>query len=231
MSDITHSVEINSKSIKQVIKARKTSKVLLPVELREEQQALWKQEHRHIVSEIIECAAWAPFHKRAHEQHCQDELNAPMPWRFHVLDPQACNDLLHFLEAQAQANDDSKWSRGWQSKIKEMVAASGVLIQVTWLPDSPYELSQKNIEHVAAAGAAVQNLLLAAQSHQWLSYWSSGGILRDEELFDYLGISREEQLLGSVFLSPEAHPQARIIDGGLREQRGKMQGWVRWVGS
>lgn len=219
--------------VKQVITARKTSKVLLPIELRAEQQAFWKTEHLRCVEEMLQCAAMAPFHKRADERHCQDSLNAPMPWRFHVLDPDACNNLLDYLESRAQSEsetqDESKWSRGWQSKIKNMIAASGVVIQVTWLPDTPHDFNLKNIEHVAAAGAAVQNLLLAAQSHDWLSYWSSGGILRDEEVFDYLGVSRQEQLLGSVFLSPQAHPSARVIDGGLRDERGELDGWVRWV--
>ena len=234
-------------SVELAIGSRKTSKVLLPVELRREQQALWKVEHTQALQQMLEAASWAPFHKRAHMQHLDENLVAPMPWRFHVLDPDACTRLLRFLENQATASPDSKWSQAWQSKIKEMVSACGVLIQATWLPDplsvnnsaegidvhnsdsSGIEFNQKNIEHVAAASSAVQNLLIAAQSHHWLSYWSSGGILRDEDVFDYMGISRREQLLGSVFLSPEAHASARIIDGGLRDQRGELTGWVHWV--
>ena len=233
--------------VELAIRSRKTSKVLLPVGLRHEQRALWKLEHTQILQQMLEAASWAPFHKRAHEQHLNDELVAPMPWRFHVLDPDACTRLLGFLENQATSSADSKWSQAWQSKIKEMLSACGVLIQATWLPDplsvsdssegatvngddsSGVEFNRKNIEHLAAASSAVQSLLVAAQSHQWLSYWSSGGILRDEDVFDHMGISRREQLLGSVFLSPEAHASARILDGGLRDQRGDLTGWVHWV--
>lgn len=226
--------------IEQTIQSRKTSKVLLPVALRHEQRALWLEKHTTILHGMLNTAAWAPFHKRVHAQHCDGSLDAPMPWRFHVVDPDACTRLLGFLEHQAELHPESKWTRAWQSKIKEMVCACGVLIQATWLPD-PLEiegdhadtasslLDQKNIEHVAAASSAVQNLLLTAQSHQWLSYWSSGGILRDDDILDYMGINRREKLLGSIFLSPEAHPKARIIDGGLREQRGELSGWVTWV--
>lgn len=227
-------------AVEQTIHTRKTSKVLLPIELRHEQQAMWKEEHGETLEHILAAAAWAPFHKRVHEQHCTAHLNAPMPWRFHVVDSEACTRLLEFLESQAKELPDSKWSRAWQSKIKEMVSACGVLIQATWLPDpvepdenhldeSAIQFSHKNIEHVAAASSAVQNLLLSAESHQWLSYWSSGGILRDEQMFDFMGISRQEKLLGSIFLSPAAHPSARIIDGGLRDKRGELSGWVRWV--
>ncbi len=199
---------------------------------------MWRPEHDVALQDMFAAAAWAPFHKKAHAQHCEGELNAPMPWRFHVVSPQACTQLLAYLENQVSVSSDPKWQRAWQSKIKEMVAACGVLVQVTWLPDPSSDdtgqtagpdFDLKNIEHVAAASSAVQSLLLAAQSQQWLSYWSSGGILRDDDVFDYMGISRDEKLLGSVFLSPAAHPSARIIDGGLRDQRGDLTGWVHWV--
>lgn len=253
MIDSTERPQDNNQrnGVERVIRSRKTSKVLLPVALRDEQRALWHDEHSHTLQCMLETASWAPFHKRAHEQHLINDLDAPMPWRFHVLDPDACTRLLVFLEGKAEEQSDAKWSRAWQSKIKEMISACGVLVQATWLPD-PAEISddarksvpdgktragamtelafnQKNVEHIAAASSAVQSLLLAAQSYQWLSYWSSGGILRDEEVFDFMGISRQEQLLGSVFLSPEAHACARIIDGGLRDQRGELSGWVHWV--
>ncbi|MFK8081772.1 MAG: nitroreductase family protein [Granulosicoccus sp.] len=225
--------------VEQTILARKTSKVLLPVELRHEQRELWRDEHMATLRGMLESAALAPFHKRANAQHCEDDLNAPMPWRFHVVTPDSCSKLLAFLEEQASTHPDSKWTRAWQSKIKEMVSACGVLIQATWLPE-PSDVSTtdhslpavddlKNTEHLAAAASAVQSLLVAATSHEWLSYWSSGGILRDDEVMDYLGMNRREKLLGSVFLSPQAHPAARILEGGLRDQRGGLSGWVNWV--
>ena len=222
------------------IVSRRTSKVLLPVELRHEQQAAWTDDHSNTLQRMLQAAAWAPFHKRAHEQYQSEALDAVMPWRFHVAGPEACTALLAFLKQQADTFPDSKWSRAWQSKISNMISGCGVLVQATWLPE-PLEIdeqlavtdepvfSQKNIEHVAAASSAIQNLLVAAQSHQWLSYWSSGGILREEAVFDYLNIDRREKLLGSVFLSPEPHASARIIDGGLRDQRGNLSGWVHRI--
>ena len=226
--------------VEATITSRCTSKVLLSVESRHEQESRWTEEHAILLQSMLESAAWAPFHKRAHEQHLAAELASPVPWRFHIVGPEACTRLLAYLKAQANANADPKWGRAWQSKISEMISACGVLIQATWLPDpgeashqepagTAVEFTQKNIEHVSAASSAIQNLLLAAESHQWLSYWSSGGILRDEEIFDFMGINRSEQLLGSIFLTPEAHPSSRILDGGLRDQRGDLSGWVHWV--
>lgn len=221
------------------IRSRKTSKVLLPIAHRPEQQALWTEAHSELLRSMLETASWAPFHKRAHERHMTPTFSSPVPWRFHVVGPQACTSLLSFLEAQAAESTDPKWERAWQSKIKDMICACGVLIQATWLPEpeeaagddasNTGEFNQKNIEHVAAASSAIQNLLISAESNQWLSYWSSGGILRDREVFDRLGMGTNERLLGSLFLTPEAHPQARIIEGGLREQRGELTSWVSWA--
>ena len=226
--------------VETTIRSRRTSKVLLPVEFQQEQRARWTPEHQEILLAMLETAAWAPFHKRAAEQYLSGKTNAPMPWRFHVLDGDACSDLLAFLQKQNEQNPDSKWSRAWQSKITNMVAACGALVQATWLPDPVDQtgqpasqdvqvFTQKNIEHVAAAGGAVQSLLVAAESHQWLSYWSSGGILRDEDVFDYLHIDTREQLIGSIFLAPSAHTASKIMSGGLRDQRGALAGWIRWV--
>ncbi len=184
---------------------------------------------------MIEGAAWAPFHRRADEAtHRQGALDSVVPWRFHVLDQAACQCLLQHLQLNAENQPDSKWSRAWQSKVKNMLAASGALVQATWLPDPADDgqepvLSGNNIEHIAASGAAIQNLLLAAQARGWSSYWSSGGILRDEDVFDYLGIGRNEALLGSLFLAPVVAQDCNVVQGGLRDQRGPVTSWARWV--
>jgi len=101
-----------------------------------EAKALWTPEHHQSLKQMIEGAGWAPFHRRANEQsHRQGPLGAAMPWRFHVLEGQACIELVNFLEQQSLSQSDPKWSRAWQSKIKNMLAACGALVQVTWLPD------------------------------------------------------------------------------------------------
>jgi nitroreductase len=221
--------------VDRTIRQRRTSKLLGSPEQLEQSAALWSSDHRHELESMIETASWAPFHRRAHEQtHRSGALSSIVPWRFHILERPACLALLDYLRQQAETQPDSMWARAWQSKIKNMLAATGCLVQATWLPDPAEdggepELSRNNIEHVAAAAAAVQNLLLAAESRSWHSYWSSGGILREEALFDYLGIGRNEALLGSVFLAPVVADGVNVVEGGLRDQRGDVSGWSRWV--
>ncbi len=221
--------------VDQVIRARHTRKVMLSPERLAETSVRWNDEHDRALRIMIEGAAWAPFHRRAHEQtHRQGELDSVLPWRFHVLDKTACLALLDFLQKQVEEDADPRWARAWQSKIKNMLCACGALVQATWLPDPAEQggepqLTDNNVEHIAATGAAIQNLLLAAEARGWRSYWSSGGILRDPLVFDYLGIGQNESLLGSVFLTPEEADGATLIDGGLRDQRGDVSSWSRWV--
>jgi len=221
--------------VDKVIRARHTRKVMLSPEKLAETSVAWNEQHAQALRTMIEGAAWAPFHRRSHEDtHRQGELDSVVPWRFHVLDKTACLALLDFLHRKVEQDADPRWARAWQSKIKNMLCACGALVQATWLPDPAEQgdvpqLTDNNVEHIAATGAAIQNLLLAAEARAWRSYWSSGGILRDPEVFDYLGIGQNESLLGSVFLTPEETEGATLIHGGLREQRGDVGSWSRWV--
>ena len=229
------SMQADQEVVDRIIRARHTRKVMLAPERLAESTVVWSAEHEQALRSMIEGAAWAPFHRRAHEEtHRQGELDSVVPWRFHVLDKKACLALLDYLQKQVEIDADPRWARAWQSKIKNMLSACGALVQATWLPDPAEaggepQLTDNNVEHIAATGAAIQNLLLAAEARGWRSYWSSGGILRDPQVFEYLGIGPRESLLGSLFLTPEEVDGATLIDGGLRDQRGDVDSWSRWV--
>lgn len=221
--------------IDRLVRSRRTRKVMLSPEGATAGSVLWDARHEQALKTMIEGAAWAPFHRRADEStHRQGTLNSVVPWRFHVLEKNACLTLLAYLQAQAESNSDPRWARAWQSKIKNLLAGCGALVQATWLPDPAAaggdpQLTANNIEHIAAGGAAIQNLLLAAEARGWSSYWSSGGILGDAQVFEYLGIDTRESLLGALFLTPEEAQGATVIQGGLRDQRGELGSWARWV--
>jgi nitroreductase len=201
-----------------VIRERRTSKVLadapLPV-----------AGAREAVEELVATAGWAPFHKAAARVHQEGALTSIVPWRFHLLDAPACRALRQVL-----------LERGDKSKVPRMLAAATVLVQATWLPNPPkeavaglFEATEENMEHVAAAGAAVQNLLLAATARGFRSYWSSGGALRGAEAFGWMRIPAGEILLGSVFLFPADTGDAEVAPGSHRDRRGTPTDWARWV--
>ncbi|MCA8986065.1 MAG: nitroreductase family protein [Planctomycetaceae bacterium] len=201
--------------IATVIHNRQTEKVLADEPIPSSAETL-------LTDEILELAAWAPFHRPADESH-RKQLDAPMPWRFYVLDSEGCRQLRRELLSR-----DS-------SRIIQMLATADCLIQATWLPnpgDDPGQLfdpTMENMEHLAAASAAVQTLLLAATAHGIRNYWSSGGVLRSPEVYARMGIPKQEILLGSLFFFPQEVGTATIATSKLRDQRGPLSGWVRRV--
>lgn len=206
-------------TVDRVIRARRTTKVLADV-------ALPAVDARRTVEELVAVAGWAPFHKPAARVHLEPGgMTSIVPWRFHLVDAPGCRALREVL-----------LERGDRSKIPRLLGAAAALVQGTWLPNPPrgpveglFEATEENMEHVAAAGAAVQSLLLAATARGIPTYWSSGGVLRGAEAFGWLGIPAGEILLGSVFLFPAEHPGAEVNPGAHRDRRGAPSDWSRWV--
>lgn len=200
---------------------RRTTKVLA-------EDALPEVDRRAEIDELIVGAGWAPFHRAAHSVHLErEDLSSILPWRFYMLDAGACRRLRTLL-----------LERGDVTKIPKMLATADAMIQVTWLPNPStdpvsglFKADLVNMEHIAAASAAVQNLLLAATARGIANYWSSGGALRSPELFEKLGIPASEILLGSIFLFPEADDRdaVDVRHTKLRDQRGPIEHWARWV--
>jgi nitroreductase len=206
-------------SVDKAISQRKTLKVLsenqFPFSLASE-----------VVEKLLEAASWAPFHRPAARSHCESsELNSKVPWRFYILDGKNCRSLRHIL-----------LDTGDTTKIPAMLASATNLIQVTWLPNpKPAESEQlfdptlENMEHIAAASSAIQNLLVAATAREIQTYWSSGGGLRKPETMQLLGIPEEEILLGSIFLFGPLTKACKTSPGKLRDQRGETKSWAKWV--
>ena len=208
----------------QVIRNRKTSKVLSSSPL---EGGLDKD----LLIEMIETAGTAPFHIAAAAEHRVGELDSFSPWRFHIVGKDICLKLRQHLIDQ-----------GDHSKVPNMLAATDTLIQVTWCPDPvdpgftlterwEYCPSRNNMEHIAATAAAVQNLLLVATERGIDSYWSSGGPLRSDAVFEHLEIPTNQVLLGSVFLFANElqEEDVEIKPGKMRDKKGTIDSWARWV--
>jgi nitroreductase len=211
--------EDRGRGVEGVIRERRTSKVLAD-------EPLPTADTREAVEALVATAGWAPFHRVAARVHQESAaLTSIVPWRFYLLDAPGCRALRRAL-----------LERGDKSKVPRMLAAATALVQATWLPNPPkgpvtglFEATEENMEHVAAAGAAVQNLLVAATARGFRTYWSSGGPLRGAEAFGWMGIPAGEILLGSIFLFPDDTGDAEVNPGSHRDRRGTPAHWSRWV--
>lgn len=220
----------------KAIKNRKTQKVLAdkPLPLSTNTEIL-----HQTINDLLGLAAAAPYHKKAHKKYTDDrnEQHSCLPWRFYTVDALNCRKLLDYINKKEIK----------AGKISNMLAAADVLFLVTWLPEPtenkvsdaesrgeeplPFEGNMKNMEHLAAASAAIQNVLVGATARNLANYWSSGGLLRNAKLRNYLNISMEEILLGAIFIFPENVEQqdVNIKTGSLRNEGKEKDTWSRWV--
>lgn len=206
--------------VSELIRVRKTEKILYNVNTPTENSPV-----DYDIAEWLETASQAPFHYPSDETHHANGMTSVVPWRFYVLDGKACRKLLTFLQDN---NIDS-------GKIGQMLAGCDYLIQTTWLPDPTekndvlFESSLQNMEHIAGASSAIQNLLLIATENKIPNYWSSGGKLRTKQVSTYLEIPSEQILLGSVFLFPQQNDNTQTIPGAWRNKRGAMKDYLKMI--
>ena len=206
--------------VDKAICERKTVKILAEKELD------CPENWRETVQELLAVAGMAPFHRACDPTHRESGMSGIEPWRFHILSPQTCRQLGPTLDPDKAG------------KIPKMLAAADCLLIATWLPNPPSETLQTgqlfdaslgNMEHIAAASSAIQNLLLAATARGIQNYWSSGGILREAATFERLGISESEILLGAIFLFPQETGDAQVAESKLRPKRMTQESWSRCV--
>ncbi len=204
------------------MRSRKTTKVLAEADLP-------VNDLGGLVEELLAAAAMAPFHRACDVAHrAGTDLAGIEPWRFYVVDAAGCRLLRQRIPRENAG------------KIPAMLAAADALLLTTWLPNPPSERFQlapeaefeptlANMEHIAAASAAIQNLLLAATARGVASYWSSGGILRSSEVFNLTGIPANQILLGAVFLFPAEVGDSTVVGSKLRDKRCPARDWSRAV--
>ena len=210
----------------QAIKERRTFKVIAPEPWPPSQS---EAELKATIHTLLKAAGCAPFRYACDEQHQQGTaLKGKVPRRFHVLDTATTRKVAHYFKTRSNGS----------GTLLGMLYAADATILTTWLPDpmpagtDPEWLfypSRRNMDHIAGAAAAVQNLLLAATDLGLETTWSSGGHLQTLEYFDLLGIPKREILLGALFIFPRDIKNADVAMGDLRPHRGEPSDWSRFV--
>ena len=213
-------------SIDNIIKTRKTEKVLS-----DNQQPISNNDE--LIEDLLELASTAPYHFKSNSHFTETkELDSTLPYRFYVADSKKCRSLSDYIE-------EKEIKAG---KIKSMLNTADVLLLVTWLPEIedygnvsheaiPFVGNLKNMEHIAAASAAIQNVLIGANSRRLANYWSSGGQLRNEPLRSYIGVPNDEILLGAIFIFPKGiiTNDKEVIKGALRHEGKTISSWSKRV--
>ncbi len=209
----------------EAIHSRKTAKVLASGPW---SPSLTQDEQERLCDHLLNLAANAPYHYKSAERYKEGVQTSSLPFRCYTADGATCNTLATKLETLDPP----------PGKILNMLWAAELLIITTWLPDVfgtqpeqremeplPFVGNLRNMEHIAATSAAIQNMLLGATAEGHPNYWSSGGMLRQKSARNMLQISMEEVMLGAVFIFPkDAVERAEEIKPGKLREEGKVLG-------
>ena len=173
---------------------------------------------------LLKLAHNAPFHYPAYKDHLT-WMTSLVPWRAYGLTSSQCRKLVQKLEYLEVSS----------GTIGQMLNVAKSTIVMTWLPKKDpdrgqlFEPDLKNMEHIAAASAATQNILIGATSLGLRSYWSSGWILKENEQRQLLGIPQGEIFLGVVFIFPDKVEGVQTMFGKLAKKRGTIKDWATFV--
>ncbi|MCO4762728.1 MAG: nitroreductase [Myxococcales bacterium] len=167
------------------------------------------------LTDIIEAATWAPNHRFTE------------PWHFYVVHGA---DRLAAMDAEVQAalsaaakDAGEAAARKLESKKRKMtgrLGATAAVIVVTW-QRSPDDAALDR-EDYAATACAIQNLMLSAHGHGFVSLWSSSKMLCGPALRQFYGVSAEETIAGVVFLGTPTGE----LDGRRHKSVETVTSWV-----
>ena len=139
------------------------------------------------INQILELAHWAPTHGRTE------------PWQFFVYK----GDMLKRFgqvhgELYWQHTAETERDPAKREKLETAIdTVSHLVIAVMRRgrnPKIPF------LEEVAAAAAAIQNVLLGATALGIASMWNSGGMTHHEALKEHLQLEAEDMVMGLLYL-------------------------------
>lgn len=205
-----------------LIRERKTTKVFgspeCPLHLPADVAQHWNDRVRLAIA----AAGPAPFH------FARNLDGVAEPWRVTTLWWEACRELAVEIP---QLCPDLKPG----NKLPAILSACGASVLVHWLPAGAEEIAEAakreetNFEHLAAASAFVQNLLLLLTAAGMESYWASANLLDRPEVKQRLRVEPSRKLLGAIMVSfplPEIASLERA-GGGNRSKRSPAGNWSR----
>lgn len=154
---------------------------------------------REVVEKLLAAGAQAPNHYKVR------------PWRFVVITGVGRERL---GEAMAQSFRTKFPDAPAEALQKERAKPLRAPLIIAVGVDKPTEPKVDEIENIAAAAAACQNMLLAAHALNLGSIWRTGDSARDPHIKQFLGFAPDQHLVGFLYVGyPEAAPEPKQRPG------------------
>ncbi len=172
---------------------------------------------REQVERLLEAATHAPNH-----HHVE-------PWRFFVLAGEARNELGELMAAslatrlREAGKISDEQAEAVLAKERHKPLRSPIVIVVA--AEHPTQPKVVAIENVAAAAAAVQNMLLTAEEMGLAAMWRSGDAAFDPNVKLWLGLAPEDAIVAFVYLGYSAIPKLERTPRPAAEKTT----WLGWT--
>jgi nitroreductase len=140
---------------------------------------------QELIEKMLQAAAQAPNH------------HTVRPWRFIVLTGAARERLGDIMAETLKAKKPEMNEQGLNAERAKPLRAP-VLIAVG--VDKPSEPKVEEIENIAAAAAATQNMLLAAQALGLAAMWRTGPAATNPDVKAYLGLAPDQHIIGFIYV-------------------------------
>ena len=153
---------------------------------------------KELIERLVEAAVWAPNH------------HGTEPWRFIVMTGEgrrvlgqayadiAAESLMEMPEEELKLRLDKEMSKAYRAPV---------IIAVACVPSDLPRVNEA--EELAAAHAAVQNLLLMAHASGLGAVWRSGDPAYHPKMKQALELTGREQLVGLIYIGyPDMQPAA-----------------------
>ncbi len=140
---------------------------------------------------ILEAAAAAPDHGRM------------QPWRFIVIAGEARARLGDILAQSLARREPGSPAGRLEAEKRKALRSPVVIVVAARIRENP---NVPEIEQIVAAGAAAQNMLLAAHGLGFGGFWRTGAVAYDEEARCALGLEENDRIVGFIYIGSVAMP-------------------------
>lgn len=146
-----------------------------------------------LVQQILELATWAPNHGKTE------------PWKFFVYTGEAMKEFGRQHAALYTANTpEEKFQEATAQRLEHNVDKASHVVIAAMARGINDKIPV--LEEIAAASAAIQNLLLGATAAGIATFWSTGGLILHPAMKTHLGLGEHDTVLGMLFMGYTDEP-------------------------
>ena len=154
---------------------------------------------RDVIEKLLSAGAQAPNH------------HIVRPWRFVVLTGDGRKKLGDVMAASFLDRNPATPPEGLD-KTRALPLRAPVVIAIG--ADKPVDAKIVEMENIAAASAAAQNILLAAHALGLGAIWRTGEWARDAKVKEFLGFAADQHIVGFIYVGyPDLLPEPYVRQG------------------